>query len=297
MKFCVPYYSDFKYFNEVDEIILEYNEHNDNIVTFVTEHFKPEQRIVVDITKKIKEISDIVPILKKLQQQHENIVVKTSMVEFELLARKGLPFFFSEFCKTDDEVFAFIKIGVTDVYVVENLAFNLKEIGGYCKSKGVNVRVIPNMAQYPLHQKEVIPAAVRFFIRPEDMDVYSEYVDVCEFVAPADRLSVLFDIYKSKQWLGDLKDLILGLDEEFYNSGISPSFASFRLGCRHKCMQEKCTLCMDMKEVSKHFDNLNLEIIRERNKDWRINELKSNKEIMRNEEKSDTSNVNEVSEG
>ena len=90
--------------------------------------------------------------------------------------------------------------------------------------------------------------------------------------------------------------MILGLDEDFYNIGIDPIFASLRLGCRHKCMQEKCTLCTDIKELSKHFNNLGFEITKERNKDWKTNELKLSKETMRDEEEPDTNNVNKVSE-
>lgn len=268
MKYCVPYWADFRYFDVVDEIILKYSDHNENIVTFVTEHYKDTQRIVVDITSKIVEIENTIPILKKLQQEHKNIVVKTSIKAYDELREADIPYFFMEFCKTDEEVYSFIKRGVIDVYIVSNLAFNLKEIGGYCHMKDINVRVIPNMAQYSQNCKEQIPAACRFFIRPEDIEVYEPYVDICEFIAPGDRLSVLFKVYKSGQWLGDLNQLIIGLDESINNTGLVPYFGPERLKCRHRCMQERCFLCSEMVKVADQFNKSGVELKRDRNKEW-----------------------------
>lgn len=298
MKFCIPYYSSFRYFDVIDEIILQYSEHNENIVEFVISHYNENQRVIVDITSKLLEsnINNMIPILKKLQQEHKNMVVKTNSKTYKELREGALQYFFTDFCRTDDEVYAFIKQGVSDVYIVENLAFNLREMGEYCHKKHVNVRVIPNMAQYAKGQKEWIPAPCKFFIRPEDIDKYEPYVDVFEFVAPGDRLSVLFKIYKSKQWLGDLDKLIIGLGEEFLNNGLIPNFGIERTKCKHRCMREQCFLCIDMQRVAKQFDNSGVEIKRKRDKEWMKDESEVNKEISESIKETATTNVNEVSE-
>lgn len=297
MKFCVPYYSQFRYFDVIDEIILKYSEHNDNIIEFVVNHYKEQQRVIVDITEKLTEIKDIIPILKKLQQEHKNMVVKTSVKVYDELREAALPYFFMEFCKTDDQLYAYIKREVTDVYIVENLAFNIKEIGEYCHRKNVNVRIIPNMTQYAAGQKDLIPAPCRFFVRPEDIDVYEPYVDVFEFIAPNDRLSVLFKVYKSKQWLGDLDKLIIGLGEEFLNNGLIPNFGIERTKCKHRCMREQCFLCIDMQRVAKQFDNSGVEIKRKRDKEWMMNdESKVNEEIGKFNKETTSTDVIEVSQ-
>ena len=172
--------------------------------------------------------------------------------------------------------------GFEGYYVVSNLGFNLKEVGLYCKRKGVNVRVIPNMAQYPLDCKEDIPAACKFFIRPEDTELYEDYVGTFEFVAPIDRLSVLFQIYKSKQWLGDLKDLIIGLDTSIINTGLVPDFGKQRLQCRHKCMQEECNLCIEWQKLANYLDEHEVKLTKERDKSWNKNESGIDKESLQN---------------
>ena len=303
MKYCVPYYSTFRYPNLIDEIILEYKQHNDNIIEFVTNNYSQKQRIIVDVAGRTKEMEDIIPILRKLYQAHENMSVRIPLYaqdfennkfSYEYIHEAGMSFFFSDFCRTKDEVYAFIQRGVTDVYIVEGLAFDIKEVGEYCHDNDINVRIIPNMAQYPLNQKDVIPAAYKFFVRPEDVDVYENYVDIMELAGPADRMSVLFNIYKSKQWLGDLKELILGLDDSFINTGMVPYFGTQRLNCKHKCMLEQCNLCSEMQKIAKQFDDTNVTITRERDTEWK-NELKIDEETLHDEEEAIAESAAEVS--
>ena len=297
MKYSVPYYSDFRYATLVDEIILKYSNHNENIVDFVKEHYSDNQRVVVDITEKILELEQMIPILRKLQQEHKNMVVKTSVKGFVELREADIPYFFMEFCKNEEELYSFIKQSVSDVYVVSNLAFNLKEVGTYCHQKGVNVRVIPNMAQYSSGCKEQIPAACRFFIRPEDIAVYEPYVDICEFMAPNNRLSVLFKVYKSGQWLGDLNQLIIGLDEEeFNNTGLVPYFGPERLKCKHRCMLEQCFICIEEQKIAKQFEQSGLELKRERNKEWMKIESEINEETSQHDEETTSNNDVKISE-
>ena len=268
MKFCTKYYNGFRYFDEIDEIILKYKNHNDTLLNFINEKCSGMERILIDITEKLNEIDQIIPILRAIQQEHSNIVAITSAGCYEELKENNIPYFFIDFCRSADEVYSYIKQGVSDVYIVEGLAFNLKEISPYCKEKNIKVRIFPNIAQYALGQRDQIPTPCRFFVRPEDIELYENYVDVCEFIAPLDRLSVLFATYKGGQWLGDLKDLITGLDEEFLNTGIAPYFAESRIGCRHKCMQEKCHICLNIQEVSKLFPKVGLVVKKERNTEW-----------------------------
>ena len=297
MKYCIQYYSDFRYFDKVDEIILTYKDHNENIVNFVNDHFTQEQRVIVDIMGRTNELKDILPILTKLYCVHPFMTIKADLDAYKELQAQKIPFFFAAFCKTAGEVCAAVALGVSDVYIVEDACFDIKNIGEYCASKNVSVRMFPNIAQYPIGFKDAIPGEKTFFVRPEDIKRYDEYVDVFELIGPADRLSVLFNIYKSEQWLGDLKELILGLDTEFYNAGIDPRFGMTRLDCQHKCMYDKCNLCPQYREIANTMKNLNLEVRTERVKDWLTDELKVDEEVMLNEQETDSGDDVPVSEG
>ena len=298
MKYCVKYYKNFRYNDIINEIIFNYADYRDNIVEKLEEQeWKENQRIIIDIC--LGGDLEIIPILKMCMKIHNNFAVRVDIIQNEVveeLKKQDIPFFYANYANTPDEIYGMIQRGVSDVYVTESLAFSIEKISPYYKTKGVNVRMIPNIAQYRKGFKENIPDPCKFFIRPEDVEIYEPYVDTFEIIAPDDRLSVLFEIYNNRQWLGDLKDLIVGLEESFFNTGLVPYFGPERLKCGQKCMQEKCNLCLQMKELSDKFKDNKLEIIKEKKKEWKY-ETKSYQEAMQLAEETAPADNDEISEG
>ncbi len=261
MKYSIRYYKDFRYFNEIDEIILDYHEHNDNIIDFIKNVYKPFQRIVICLKDKESEIDSAIPILQKLKQEHPNFTVKITPLFLDKIVIKlknaGIAFFVDEFCRIKEQVFYLVNLGVSDVYINEDLGFDLIEVSKYCHSQGVLVRVIPNViSQYTKITAECIKA---FFIRPEDIRMYEPCVDICELQGSPDRYSVIYEIYKSGRWQGQLSDIITGFDENANNINIYPSFGQYRLSCKHICMYEKCNLCKEIQSIANELEDKGLE--------------------------------------
>ena len=297
MKYCTRYYKNFRYNDIIDEVIIDYATYRESIVDRLQEqNWKENQRIIIDAC--IGGDVDIVPILRMCMQIHNNFAVRVDVIQEELvseLKEAGIPFFYANYANTPDEIYGMIQRGVSDAYVTESLAFNIEKIGAYCKEKGVNVRIIPNIAQYKKGFRKDIPDPCKFFIRPEDMKLYEPYADIFEIIAPEDRLSIIYEIYRNEHWDGDLQQLIVGLDESFYNKGIVDYFGPERLKCEQKCMQEKCTLCLQIKELASKFEENKLEIKVPKNKEWK-NETKSYQEAVRIAEKTASNDDAEVSE-
>ena len=294
MKYCINYYKNFRYNDIIDEIIMSYSDHLvDNLQE---QNWKEDQRIIIDA--RIGGTIEAIPVLKMAMSIHNNFAVKVDLIQedmVEALREAGIPFFYSNYADTPDEIYGMIYRGVSDVYVTESLAFNIKKIGEYCKEKGVKVRVIPNIAQYKKGFKEDIPAPYTFFVRPEDTKLYEPYADVFEIITAEDKLSITYEIYRNEHWDGDLQQLITGLKESFYNKGIIEYFGTERLKCEHKCMQEKCTLCQQAQNLASRFKDNKLEIKTPKNKEWK-HETESYQEAVRIAEKSATDNDDEVSE-
>jgi hypothetical protein len=272
MKYCVRYFQDFRYFDIVDEVVLESQDstHDSHLLQHIKDNYTT-QRIIIDIRRREEEISEIIPILKQIKEEYPNFTVLISYSEdaVEQLKQAEIPFFFQEYCSTKEVLYAFIKIGVSDVYVVEDLAFSIKSISPYCKENNVKVRMFPNVAQCGKLTESVIPDIAKFFIRPEDVNEYEKYVDVLEFFGPPSRMSVLFEIYNSKRWLGDLNELIIGFEDSYSNPGISYFFGEVRTKCDHRCMIEDCDLCGDIGKLSNKIQEVGIEIIKKEDKDWR----------------------------
>jgi len=300
MKYCVLYDKDFKYNDIIDEVI--YPDSVDIVEKIKSGNWKDEQRIIIDLAyigTMVYISENTIPMLQMCKRVHNNLVVR---IPFGHRIKKdlrdaGITFFYRDYAKTPDEVYAFIKERVTDVYITENLGFNISKVGQYCRDNNVKVRVIPNIAQYPVGTKDIIPDSCKFFIRPEDTHAYEDYCDVFELISDDTMaLDALFEIYKNRVWKGDLSILIRGLEDSFKNASMNPAFGPMRLGCNHKCMYGKCKFCIDAQELAEMFARNKLQVTRVIDKEWK-NETKSYKEAMRTVKGTTSESPTEISKG
>ena len=110
----------------------------------------------------------------------------------------------------------------------------------------------------------------RFWIRPEDTELYEPYVDIFEILPgqnDTSRLSVIYEIYRDRQWLGNLNDIILDFSSPIVNNrGVNPHFGEMRLNCGKKCVVGQCNLCPQMADLANSFVEVGLEIIKKKYK-------------------------------
>lgn len=271
MKYCIQYTKDFRYLKQVDEVIIPF--HSTNLINI--KDFSDNQRIIIDFEDK-KEILFNLKSLIEIKELHNNIAIRfLGELDAETatkLEEVKIPFFFNLRVDKWDTLMGLIELGVSDVYIVNELGFELKDVSRVCKENNVNIRVFPNVAQTGSKIKN-LETIKSFFIRPEDIDIYEPYVDVCEFFGPLDRQSVLYDIYTDKKWIGDLRELIIGLKEHLKSKYLMPCFGEERLNCGKKCYQNKCIICDKISTIAKQLEEANLEVkIEEKENEYQINE-------------------------
>lgn len=285
MKYCVEYYDKFRYNDVIDEVIYRYNDYKVRLVDEIKKrNWKEDQRIIIDIRNVPDTTSaeDVMAVIRMCQKIHSNIAVKVfgdRDLILKDLKSAAIPFFYSRPCNSLEDVYSQIKDGVKDIYVVERAGFELLHISAYCKKNDVNIRVYPNVAQCSYENKQNIPDACKFFIRPEDIETYEGLVDVFEFYGDEDRYSILYEIYQNGRWLGDLKELIGEVTIDVDNSTIVPYFAQRRTNCGQMCMLGKCNYCKDVLNVASSFKELDLVIDTPKNKEW-INGTESYKKAV-----------------
>ena len=66
-------------------------------------------------------------------------------------------------------------------------------------SKNIKVRVIPNLCQSSMAET---PSILKFFVRPEDIQAFSTFVDTFEIVGNDQVQLTLYKIYKQGYWAG-----------------------------------------------------------------------------------------------
>ena len=146
----------------------------------------------------------------------------------ETIKSTKLPFFFTNFVSTIDQLHGLIQYHPTDMYICEDLGFSLDKVSKLLHDNNIKVRVFPNICQSSFPKTESIKT---FFIRPDDIDIYSNFVDVFELMCAADRQQVLLKIYSQQKWLGKLKEIIPTFKGELDNRLILDSFGIIRSKC------------------------------------------------------------------
>ena len=270
MQYAINYAKDFRHFDEINEVILNHYSGSDFVMEFVPKLVKENksQRIIVNLLD-VEEEKILEPIIYIAKLIHDGYNMAVIILDKEDIINhckeNNVPFFFSKHASNLETAFSMAEMGVSDIYVVEELGFRMKDLK-YLKDKyHVKIRVFPNIAQSA--KNSVIKPMERFWIRPEDTELYEPYVDVFELLSGQDtsRLSVVYEIYRQRQWLGNINDLILDFQEPIVpNTGISPHFGDMRLNCGKRCHLDRCHICSQMILFAEAFDEAGLQIVKKR---------------------------------
>ena len=130
--------------------------------------------------------------------------------------------------------------GVSYVRLEAPLFFEMDEV----KKFGVPVRAVPNVAH--LNDIPTKNGIYGTWIRPDDIDLYEEYIAVCEFEdCDIKKEGALYKVYaEQKIWGGPLALLISNIETKAENHLIQQEGTKIRLNCGQKCQKNgKCHIC------------------------------------------------------
>ena len=256
MKFAMPFnYNNYNQ-SDVDQIILKWDNTEkqlENLPKFLQQNIE-QHDITLAVPSKDSFTSVELTLMSELCQKYDNFKVRFDALtqeELQIIYQNNIRFFLNKYCGCLDEYAAVRQMGVSDVYVSGELAFNMEKVSlgllhkneeGYYRSPVI--RVVPNLVQ----TAEGLPDYKGFFIRPEDIEYYSNYVDVFElYIHKDDNLTpaALLRAYKQEQtWFGDLSELILGLDTPIDNKRLSDDWGKIRSRCCKRCeLYSNCNCC------------------------------------------------------
>ena len=272
MKYAIKYRSDFRDFENVDEVIFPYIKGSENIVEFIPKKLKKqEQRAIIDISSLTIKIEDVMPYLNKLKEVHPNFVVQISYPEqkdvIRFLQDNEIKFMFINFVNNYDLLYTLMKYNPTDIYIVEGLCFDLVNLQ-VIRNAGTQLRCFPDITQCARWTSAEISEMQKFWIRPEDTEIYEEFIDVFEIFHTDDRQSVVYEIYKQRQWEGNLNMLLICSSElDIENTAIDPHFGPKRVNCKRRCMLGKCDYCSEVEKFAKEFDKTGFAIVKDKFKE------------------------------
>lgn len=265
MKYCINYSNKSHIIDKVDEILIRYDKNKilELFTQFIPAHLN--QRVIVQLIEE-NNIDTIVNNLKKIISiYNENKDIKFDIqLPFynqkfmEELKDTNLKYFFKAAANSWDKFTSLISQNVSDIYITDELAFELDKVAEIAHKNNIKVRIYPNVAQ---SRWDKLSDILKFFIRPEDIEIYEPYVDVCEFYGDkAQQIDTYYKIYQEdKKWFGDLQEIIIGLDSKIDSRYIIPRFAEKRIKCGKDCLKGgKCEMCKRILDLSEQLENAHL---------------------------------------
>lgn len=293
MKYCFNYTRKSDVLYLLDEINIKFDpEDVDVLFEYALDH--KHQRInarIVDIDHIFK--YNLLDEFEDFHIEHPEIDFSIILPKYDLnlanvCKEKGLKFFFDIVVRDWETLNLYADAGVSDVYLVEQMMFEIKDAATAAHKRGIKVRTFPNIVQ---KRYEETPTLKSFFIRPEDIDLYEGLVDVMELhlIDEIDQ-DVLFEIYKEDgKWIGPLKEIIIGLDCDLDGRYIIPRFGERRLGCGRKCFKgARCDVCETVQSIGDNLKKAGF-MIRYSDKEEESDGKRSSSQERNNTE--DTSNV------
>ena len=265
MKYCINYSNKSHIIDKVDEILIRYDKNKilELFTQFIPAHLN--QRVIVQLIEE-DNIDTIVNNLKKIISiYNENKDIKFDIqLPFynqkfmEELKDTDLKYFFKAAANSWDKFTGLMSQNVSDIYITDELAFELDKVAEIAHKNNIKVRIYPNVAQ---SRWDKLSDILKFFIRPEDIEMYEPYVDVCEFYGDkAQQIDTYYKIYQEdKKWFGDLQEIIIGLDSKIDSRYIIPRFAEKRIKCGKDCLKGgKCEMCKRILDLSEQLENAHL---------------------------------------
>lgn len=267
MKYCIDFYPNSHSLDEVDEINVNYDKTEDLIalLDFCNEH--KTQRINVFFNDLEKSLNDNrVKDVLDFQKEHIELQIyirfpdRNQELDEMLKVYNKSKFYFNIYANDWDKALGLINYGVSDIFVVEGLGFEIDKIAAIAHEHNVQIRVFPNTAQSSWKETDDLR---KFWIRPEDLSYYEDYIDVCEFFIDREKQGVLLHIYRDdKKWYGDLKEIISGLEDKIDSRYLNPRFVRQRIQCGRSCMKGGlCQMCDRIKNLSQTLEKAGIRIV------------------------------------
>ena len=275
MKLALPFALNNEFYTErTDEFNIRFNPNRNSIEKLLEfcEAF-PNKRINIEYTDNNPKIPDILG----LRVKHPEVYCRVkdgNMAKCAELIAQGVPAFMDSDLPAGNfsELGLFLSLGVSDIYIVDDLCYNMSDVYELCHERGIQTRMILNN----------IPSVIRdagSYIKspifpPECVHLLDRYIDVAEFDCgkPFDwhRLGVYYRAwFERKDWHGNLQEIINGLNIPIPNDSlITDDWINFKMHCGRRCdarATSKCRKCEQMFNIATSLASKQIGVRREKN--------------------------------
>lgn len=159
-------------------------------------------------------------------------------------------FFFEKPVTDWDTLRVMLALDVSDIYIAERMGFELDDVKELTEKFNCQIRTYIDVCQA---STSAIDPLYAFWIRPEDIDFYSQYIDVIERYREGDAVQndTYYEIFMiEKKWNGDLGEIINGLENYGLDSRCFINSWRRRATCEKRCLKgSPCRVCPYIKRL------------------------------------------------
>ena len=238
IKYCLRSRLSYIYLQKADEIRFDYRD-RETIFDFVEKY--PNKTFILFPGNEPFNWEEI---RKYNSACQSNFVLNVRSVNEAILAKENnIKFMLNYEATSYWDLEGLVNLGAEYAYVGIPLFFNLKNTLNY----NIKLRAVPTVAyNHALSHNDGVCGQ---WIRPEDVELYEDYIDVLEF-EPCEikREQTLFIVYaEDKKFNTRLDILVQDLGSNAINRLIPPNLAEARISCRQKCKTgSSCKLCYNI---------------------------------------------------
>lgn len=235
MKFALPYNIGKNYYSKIDEIIIPYPIKNLEIPK------NKEISLIIDFTQMDETYySQLLDVYRVFGDKLKLVIPYNPIIIEETQKRGFKHYYFIELAHDYNTFDKFKKAGACDIRIGNPLTHCFEQL----QNQPVNIRVTLNSPNviYPSTNSEITAG----WIRPEDIDLYSNFIDYAEFNdTDSHRLEALYRIYaERKEWPGEISKIIPEVTDNALNRLLPQDFGERRLNCRELCcINSQCHYC------------------------------------------------------
>lgn len=154
------------------------------------------------------------------------------------------------------------ELGVSDVYIADDLCYSLDKTRTLCNKYGVQIRMILNRIPSLMYAKGSNIRSPWFI--PETVDQLAEYVDVAEFdTTSLTKLKTYYKMwFEKKKWRENVDFINLDLEIPIPNDSLIPNFTIFKMNCGYRCAYgSPCNKCQQFYEMAQDLHSKGFEYV------------------------------------